>query len=86
MTKVHDGARSVVANTADLRRALGFGETKARVGPRHVHLHGYTREVTADIIGPSSRREAVESGGNVGGTVVAWEHGNSGEAKTTSGS
>ena len=70
MTKVHDRVHSLVVDTAELQRALGSGETRARQGPRRVHLHDYSREVMVDIISPSSRRKVVGIDGNVDGMAV----------------
>jgi hypothetical protein len=74
VTNLHDRVRSAVADMMKLWRALGSRELRGRVGPRLIYLHGYTHGVTADIIGPSSHREAAGSGGNIDGMTAAWEH------------
>jgi len=78
VTRVHDGVRSKVVDTVELWRALGSKESRGRAGPMLIHLHGYVRRVTTDIIGPSLHREAARIGENM---VVAWEACGFGEAE-----
>jgi hypothetical protein len=65
---------------------LVLREPRGRVGPRLFDILGYAHGVTTNIVGPSSRREVARSGGNIAGTMVAWERGDFDRAKMTSSS
>ena len=66
----HGGVYCEVADTAELRRALGSREPRGRVGPRLILLLGYTHWLTAGIISLSSCREVARYDGNVDGMAV----------------
>jgi hypothetical protein len=66
----HGGVHCEVVDTVELRRALSFGDSRGRVGPRLIHLHAYAHGVTTDITSLSSHCEAASNDENVDGTVA----------------